>query len=302
VANNLPGGRAYYTGKNAYASQAFELDTRRLLQDLGDQTLQMQAAISAAITGAATTPFLCPTGSILQYGGSSAPTGWVFCDGTSYARTGAMAALFAVIGTAFGAVDGTHFTVPDLRGRVAVGVGTGSGLTARTLAATGGEETHVLVTGELASHTHAVGTLANSSESAHTHGIGSYVAANESAHTHAAGTLATGAESGHTHSAGSYTQQLGGVITTAAPAAGAGVIGESNNATITGTSGGSSGHTHTVTGTSAAGSAHTHTLSGTSGAGSSHTHTISGSTASAGSDTGHNTMQPFLVLNCIIKT
>lgn len=56
-----------------------------------------------------------PTGSITMYGGTSAPTNWLLCDGTSYLRT-AQVALFAAIGTAYGAADGTHFNVPDMRG------------------------------------------------------------------------------------------------------------------------------------------------------------------------------------------
>ena len=46
---NLPGGRAYYTGKNAYASQAFELDTRRQIQELQNQLLTLQNALASFI-------------------------------------------------------------------------------------------------------------------------------------------------------------------------------------------------------------------------------------------------------------
>src|SRR6185437_10587695 len=65
------------------------------------------------------------------------------------------AALFAVIGTAFGAGDGsTTFNLPDLQGRVPVGAGAGSGLTNRVLAAKGGEENHTLSVAEMPSHGH----------------------------------------------------------------------------------------------------------------------------------------------------
>lgn len=43
---NLPGGRAYYTGKNAYASQAFELDTRRQIQEIQNQLLILRDALA----------------------------------------------------------------------------------------------------------------------------------------------------------------------------------------------------------------------------------------------------------------
>jgi len=79
--------------------------------------------------------FLVPTASILSFGGTSAPTGWLMCDGSSQLRAN-YSALFAAIGTAYGSVDGTHFNLPDFRGRVPVGReamgGTTSGRLERT--------------------------------------------------------------------------------------------------------------------------------------------------------------------------
>lgn len=63
-----------------------------------------------------------PVGSKLDHFGVTAPTGFLACDGASYLRAD-YAALFAVIGTTYGAVDGTHFSVPDARGLVMVGAG-----------------------------------------------------------------------------------------------------------------------------------------------------------------------------------
>lgn len=62
-----------------------------------------------------------PTGTILSYGGTTAPSGWLLCDGASLLRTD-FPALFSSIGTNFGAVDGTHFNIPDLRGQFIRGV------------------------------------------------------------------------------------------------------------------------------------------------------------------------------------
>ncbi len=109
------------------------------------------------------------TGEIRMYGGATAPSNWLLCDGTSYLRSD-YPTLFNVLGSSFGSADATHFNVPDMRGRAPVGAGTGTGggasgsglptggsaLTARTLGAWVGEETHVLTTAELASHTHSV--------------------------------------------------------------------------------------------------------------------------------------------------
>lgn len=69
--------------------------------------------------------------------GGSAPPGFVYCDGASYLRAGAMAALFAVIGTIYGAADGTHFNVPDYRGRFVLGTDGG-----HAIATTGGAIDH----------------------------------------------------------------------------------------------------------------------------------------------------------------
>lgn len=67
-----------------------------------------------------------PVGSISAFGGSAAPSGWLLCQGQAVSRT-TYAELFSVIGTSFGAGDGsTTFNVPDLRGEFLRGAGTNS--------------------------------------------------------------------------------------------------------------------------------------------------------------------------------
>ncbi len=67
-----------------------------------------------------------PVGIISPYGGASAPAGWLLCDGSAVNRT-TYAALFAVLGTTYGAGDGsTTFNLPDMQGRVPIGAGTGT--------------------------------------------------------------------------------------------------------------------------------------------------------------------------------
>lgn len=62
-----------------------------------------------------------PSGAIMDYAGSTEPTGWLFCAGQAVSRS-TYATLFAAIGTNYGAGDGsTTFNVPDYRGRVAAG-------------------------------------------------------------------------------------------------------------------------------------------------------------------------------------
>jgi len=103
-------------------------------------------------------------GEIVIFASDTSPAAnWLSCDGASLLRAD-YPDLFAVIGTTFGAVDGTHFSLPDLQGRAPIGDGTGSGLTPRALGDSFGEEDHVLSVGELAAHSHT--------DSGHTHSEG----------------------------------------------------------------------------------------------------------------------------------
>ena len=72
----------------------------------------------AGATGAAG-----PTGSVVMFGGATAPSGWLMCDGTPVSRT-TYAALFAVVGVLYGAGDGsTTFNLPDMASRLPMGPG-----------------------------------------------------------------------------------------------------------------------------------------------------------------------------------
>lgn len=103
-------------------------------------------------------------GEIVCYAGTTSPdSNWLPCDGASLLRA-SYPDLFAVIGTTYGAVDSTHFNLPELRGRVVVDSGTGPGLTARNIGDNGGEEIHTLITAEIPSHTHT--------DTGHTHAEG----------------------------------------------------------------------------------------------------------------------------------
>lgn len=112
-----------------------------------------------------------PTGAVMMWIGATAPAGWLLCDATAVSRT-TYATLYAVIGDTYGNGNGSStFNVPDMRGRVPIGVGTGVGdgtsgtglptgtsMTQVALATWKGEQTHVLITAELASHTHSGAT------------------------------------------------------------------------------------------------------------------------------------------------
>jgi microcystin-dependent protein len=94
-------------------------------------------------------------GRITLYAGTAAPSGWAFCDGSAVSRVN-FPALFAAIGTIYGAGDGsTTFNLPDLKGRVPLGFDA-SQTDFNALGKQGGEKTHVLTEAELPSHTHTV--------------------------------------------------------------------------------------------------------------------------------------------------
>lgn len=130
------------------------------------------AAVSSSVNGFATPTMLLagvPVGMIAMFPSDTMPTGWLTCAGQAVSRS-TYAALFAVFGTTFGVGDGsTTFNLPDARGRVAVGSGTGTGLTARAVGAVGGKEKHQLAASELPGHTHSGGTSGQSIH--HTHEI-----------------------------------------------------------------------------------------------------------------------------------
>lgn len=91
-------------------------------------------------------------GTIILFAGNYAPYGWALCQGQTLSKLG-HEALFQVIGTTYGG-DATNFALPNLCGRVPVGVGTGTGLTTRALGQQFGEEAVTLTTTQLPSHAH----------------------------------------------------------------------------------------------------------------------------------------------------
>lgn len=93
----------------------------------------------AMISGSST-----PIGTITAYGGSTAPSGWLMCDGSEVSRA-EYSLLFDAIGTAYGDGDGsTTFNLPNMAGRTAIGSSA-----SHALGSTGGEESHALTASEL---------------------------------------------------------------------------------------------------------------------------------------------------------
>lgn len=139
--------------------------------------------------GAQSNPQQTPPGVMDDYAGSSAPSGWLMCDGAAVDRT-TYAALFAVIGTTYGSGNGsTTFNVPNCKGKVTVGYNSAEA-EFDSLGETGGVKTVTLASSEMPVHNHSASDAGHShtatdyghghtaSDSGHGHGV------NESAHTH----------------------------------------------------------------------------------------------------------------------
>lgn len=154
-----------------------------------------------------TSPQIIPAGTIQMYGGATAPSGWLICDGSIVSET-TYAGLYAAIGDAYetGGEGAGNFRLPDLRQRFPMGKaasGTGS-----TLGGSGGTIDH---THSVPAHYHGMGTGADlniTASGSHTHAIdhdhASFTSGAEGAHTHTINhdhaSFTSGAGSAHSHS------------------------------------------------------------------------------------------------------
>jgi microcystin-dependent protein len=101
------------------------------------------------------------TGTIQMWPTTSAPSGYLLCDGTAVSRT-TYATLFGVVGTTFGTGDGsTTFNLPNYVDKMPIGKGT----IAASIGATGGSSTTTLTTSNLPAHSHT----ATVTDPGHTH-------------------------------------------------------------------------------------------------------------------------------------
>lgn len=101
------------------------------------------------------TPFI---GEIRMFGGNFAPRDWAFCNG-QLLSIAEYDPLFALIGTTYGGDGQVTFAVPDLRGRIPLGQGSGPGLTPRVLGEAAGVETVTLMESQMPSHSHSANVV-----------------------------------------------------------------------------------------------------------------------------------------------
>lgn len=128
----------------------------KIEQGIKAATALAEAAVTKAAADAAYAPKAgeFPIGGMTPYVGATAPSGWLICNGQAVSRT-EYAALFAVIGTAAGAGNGsTTFNIPDMRDRTVVGISTTAPRNVR--GAVSGSATVVLTANQIPSHTHNV--------------------------------------------------------------------------------------------------------------------------------------------------
>lgn len=113
-------------------------------------SLVLVAGLSVSQNAIASEPFI---GQIQMVGFNFPPRGWANCDGQLLAIS-SNTALFSLLGTMYGGDGRTTFALPDLRGRVAIHIGNGPGLSNYSQGQKGGAEFVTLSVNQMPSHSH----------------------------------------------------------------------------------------------------------------------------------------------------
>ena len=276
----------------------------------------------------ASVPSGVPSGTIVMYNSSSAPTGWVICDGSN--------------------------STPDLTDKFIIAAGS-----TYSVGDTGGSADAVVV-----SHSHGAGNFGTNNAGSHSHGQGNLSSNNTGGHTHGQGNLSTNNTGSHSHTqsgSGSGTTgtqshnhyhttsqniSIGGGshshtfaytnyddsndsgldIDTTSEGGGISNHGTSNNShthsfnftadtlgvsqnhthdfnfNIGGNTGSEGNHSHSVSGNTGTNGDHSHSISGSTGSNGGHSHTVSGNSSSQGSSGSGANLPPYYTLTFIMKT
>jgi microcystin-dependent protein len=170
--------------------------------------------VTALSAAAATSP---PIGSVIDFAGAAAPPLWLLCAGQAVSRV-TYAALFAVIGTAFGAGDGTNtFNVPDVQGRLTVGKDNGTGRTSGVIAD---------ALGAVGGHKYPQGHAHGVNDPGHAHGV------NDPGHAH---TLSYNPAARYNYGSAQFlpdAQTASGLFPTMVTVTGIGIVGAATGVTV----------------------------------------------------------------------
>lgn len=212
---------------------------------------------------------LNPIGTIQMFGGATAPTNWLICDGRSLSTTGTYAALFAVLNYAYGG-SGANFNLPNLVQKFPMGAGP------NPRGQIGGTFTYALATANLPPHAHPITDVTHShtvSQTGHTHP--------DPGHGHPG---STASDSGHTHP---YTGTMAG----AGPGAGSALVNAGQSNTGVGTANITVSVAGNYTGLQAANANISLVANGTG----------LSTTQNTGSGTTFQVVQPYQAVNFIIR-
>ena len=274
----------------------------------GAPTIDQHAATKAYVDTSV------PVGVMFEFGGATAPTGFLLCDGATYSTT-QYPLLFAAIGRNFTPADvpSSSFRVPDRRGRVGVGRSSADS-EFDAVGKTGGVKTHALTVPQMPTHRHGTNTGAPSNNTSGgsgtltSNGSGTLTSSGESQnHTHTSGSFSAVDNGNHTHrppgplnsrfvSFAPSTAQVE-PYTSGTPHGSLRVWTSSNWSSGTATL--LDGvHGHSISGTSNSNNrSHTHTISSHTHSLQNHTHTIN----NEGGGEAHPNLQPYLTVNYIIR-
>jgi microcystin-dependent protein len=224
-----------------------------------------------------------PVGSSCDYWGTTAPTNWLFCDGTVY-QISTYPLLGALLGNKYGGDGTTTFAVPNVGGAATIGANA-----TYALGATGGQTTHVLAATEMPAHVHGVNDPTHGhtiADPGHNHGL-SDPTHNHGQSTHSHG----GSQDAHNHT-------IGGTL----PSPGAGAASGSGAVVGTGTTSTAQPNVYVAAAYANINAAATGISIAAAGTGIGVAAHATGITiASAGGGVAHNNMPPYVACHKIIR-